>query len=42
MSGAKELMIKVDPQSCLDIREGFLQGVTPKCSLYHLSDQEAL
>lgn len=32
-------MIKVGPQSCLDIREGFLQGVTPKCSLYHLSDQ---
>lgn len=33
----RELVIKVGPQSCLDIREGFLQGVTPKCSLYHLS-----
>ena len=32
-------MIKMGPQSCLDIREGFLQGVTPKCSLYHLSHQ---
>ena len=35
----RKLVIKMGPQSCLDIREGFLQGVTPKCSLYHLSHQ---